>query len=348
MQAVYGDERIIGEKFPMEGRHSMTRRDDESEEHFRIREYILNKRRPRNADEIFKKSVDMNPNGFWECNWSVRGISYTFHMAEELDRIEKETEENMSVCKIVSQGLIASDPRYISKVVYMYRHPRAVAKSQERLIRGPSYTNEFGDLINTSEEVKIHTPEMFIEVTVMAAAWKLKYPDIPFLLVKYDELIDNPEETLNGIGDFLNIDMSPSFGIINRDLRRSRPEEIDGTLWEDAEFIYEKFLQEEYQEVVDYVSDQKRAINRSKMNWYCPRAGRQVNESICKVCVSDVITRENFIHHADSMGIDWINEPCPYECGFNMDVDEHMTIEDSVMNNFWLPERVINATTIKK
>jgi hypothetical protein len=346
MHHVFGEEKIYGNKFPREGRE-IDRHDDESVEQYRLRQYLIQKSKPANADEMEKKTRDMNPNGFWECQWSVRGIHYTFPMADELEKIACESEDDMSVCKIVSQGLIASDPRYISKVVYMMRHPRAVAKSQERLIRGPSYINDQGELINTSEEIKIHTPEMFIRVTAMAARWRLKYPDIPFQVFMFDELVENPDKTLANIGEFVGRDMSSARELINKKLRRSEPEDIDSDLWPDAEFVYEKFLSEDYQDILEYLSDKRRAVNRTDMNWLCPRAGRTVTENMCKMCRSDLVTRENFIHYADSRGIDWINEPCPYECGFNYDVDHHMTLEESVMNNFWLPENAIEQNKVQ-
>jgi len=338
MHEVFGKDKIHGAKFPNEDQYTVKRGEDESDEQFRIRQYLVDKRKPANADEIFKNTMDMNPNGFWECQWSVRGIAYAFPFADELEKIENESEEDLSVCKIVSQGLIASDPRYISKIVYMLRHPRAVAKSQERLRRGPSYTDESGNLINMSDEVTIHTPEMFISVTAMAARWRLKYPEVPFVVVKFDDMVEDPDATLARVGDFVGKDMSPARPMVNKKLRRSLPEDIDSDLWEDAEYVYDKFEAGEYQEIIDYLSDRKRASNRAAMSWFCPRTGRGTNEAMCKICMSNPVTRDNFIKSADDASIDWMNEPCPYECGFNMDMEKHLTIEESTRCNFWLPE----------
>ena len=109
-------------------------------------------------------------------------------------------------------------------------------------------------------------------------------------------------------------------------------------LFRSAEYVYDKFEAGEYQEILDYLSDRKRPINRSQMNWLCPRVGRGVSESMCKICMSNIVTRDNFMHSADNAGIDWMNEPCPYECGFNLDMEKHLTIEESIRSNFWLPE----------
>ena len=89
---------------------------------------------------------------------------------------------------------------------------------------------------------------------------------------------------------------------------------------------------------MDYLSDIKKAVNRESRHWHCPRAGRTVNENMCKMCVSDVITRTNFMHYADDQGVDWMNEPCPYECGFDLDAENHLSVEDSIRNNFWMPD----------
>jgi hypothetical protein len=338
MHEVYGEDKIHGSKFPNEDQYVVKRFDGESDNHYRIRQYLMDKRKPANADAISQHTKDMNPNGFWECQWSVRGIFYSFAFADELNEIENESDEDLSVCKIVSQGLIASDPRYISKVVYMLRHPRAVAKSQERLRRGLNYTDDYGNLINMADEVTVHTPEMFINVTEMAARWRLKYPEIPFTLIEFDDLVEDPDGTLSRVGDFLNKDMSRARDLVDKKLRRSIPEDVEHDLWEDAEYIYEKFKLGEYQNIIDYLSDRTRAYNRSSMSWSCPRTGRGTNEAICKVCMSNSETRENFIKSADQAGIDWVNEPCPYECGLNLDMDRHLTIEESTRCNFWLPE----------
>ena len=38
---------------------------------------------------------------------------------------------------------------------------------------------------------------------------------------------------------------------------------------------------------------------------------------------------------ATSKGIDYLDEPCMFECGMNVDREEHLTIEESIDNNSW-------------
>ena len=126
LRMAFGDERVIGEKFPQESRIAagLAKHEEETDSEFEARQYIRDLFNP-NAQKDFTITKDMNPNGFWECRYSVQGIKW--HM--DMPKIDKQ------ICKIVSQGLINSNPNYIGKIIYMLRDPRQVAKSQERLKR---------------------------------------------------------------------------------------------------------------------------------------------------------------------------------------------------------------------
>ena len=148
----------------------------------------------------------------------------------------EETDENRTCVKIVSQGLLNSDPRYITKILYLLRHPRAVAKSQERLIRGVAFDNK-----DFSELAKIHTPEMFIKVTQMAALFLKDHPDIEVKILEYDDLIEHPKENIKSICDFFKIDFEDRWSLVKDAVkpkyRRSYPQEIELDLWKDAETL---------------------------------------------------------------------------------------------------------------
>lgn len=338
LRVALGEDRLIGAKFPQEERYQefLKRQEDEHPNRHAMRLYIARKLRPNTKREI-EKSRDMNPNGFWECLYTVRGVRYRFHDTERLAELLAEDDDKLSVCKIVSQGLAQSDPQYIHKVVYMLRHPRAVAKSQEKL-RRKSFLNADGQEVNISDELQIHTPEMFINVTAAAARWMLKYPDVPVHFVHFDELLEEPEDVLTAVREFLGCseDFTEAIGRIDRRLNRSKPEpEHEDPLWEDAEFVYDHFVDGEYQAILDYLDEPKRAVHREQRRWHCVRAGQIMTEKHCKLCRERAVVRENMKLHAEDQGVRWRSEPCAFECGFDIDNDEPLSMEESIANNFW-------------
>lgn len=337
MRVAYGDDRLLGKKFPQESRKEEIekRRPNETDEQYTTRMYCLNRTRNDEAIEArLEQTKDMNPNGFWEMLYTVQGCHYRYADLERLDKLL--TEEKKSFCKIVSQGLAQSDPKYIDKVIFMIRHPRAVAKSQERLVRpGP-----LGDIARTKvdgEKLKVHSPEMFINVTGMVSYWFKRNPDIPVLYVFYDELLQNPDKVLSEIQEFIGEkgDMVSAAKQINKKLKRSEPEDVPSPLWEDAEFVYDNFLKRDYQKIVDYLSRPDIAFNRYTLQYPCLRSGRPVRPDICDVCrnkKSSYIKDKKKI--AKKKKIDWENEPCIYECGYRLGF-KPLSIKESIENNFW-------------
>jgi hypothetical protein len=361
-RAAHGDDAILGEKFPQENRKKqksdmLDQQENESDSHYRIRSYITQKQLAMAPKEKDDKWHDMNPEGFWEMAFTVRGIIYQPQFKDVLQSILDGVKK---ICKVVSQGLLASDPMYIGKVIYMMRHPRQVAKSQERLVRGWNYTDkETGEVKNALEDFKIHTPEMYIQVTVQASKFFLENADIPVLFLDFDDLIEDPETTIDKMQGFVGSgDYSKSYGLVQKKLKRSLPEDIEHRLWEDAEFVYHKFYKAAdiinsggdredanqcYRDILQYFLDPKRAFNREKMNWKCFRAKRIVNESLCRQCIESRDVRKNFktyseeTESASGSTNHWSQEPCVFECGLDFDKEEseYLTIEQSIANNFW-------------
>ena len=342
MRTVYGENRIFGRKFPQERRDEMKKQGDLEPDHlYACRKYVIEKQ--EEAQEEERSFEDMNPFGFWEERYTVGGVSYHFGDREHLNKLLEETDDDMTITKIVSQGLLQSDPMYIDKIVYMIRHPRAVAKSQERLKRGFSTKFPDGKVRNIFEDLVIHTPEMYIQVTAMACRFFLAYPDIPVHFVEFEELVTKPIEILNGVQDFLGRgDFTKAHGVIEPKLNRSKHEEVENDMWEDAEYIYEKFKEGEYEAVLTYLEEPKRNFNRNKRSWHCPRYGQTVTEKQCHACRENVVVRGNFKNFAVQIQKDWINEPCLFECGYDLDREEYKTIEQSIKENFWADDKWLN------
>jgi len=337
MRVAYGEDRIVGKKFPQEEHmeQMLQQGPNESDALYATRMYILSRR--KDQDKVQKElehAKDMNPNGFWEMLYTVKGVRYRFH---DLDNLEKyKNEKKKSFCKIVSQGLVQSDPQYIDKIIFMVRHPRSVAKSQEKLVR-PSPIGNLSDIKIDGEDIKIHTPEMFINVTGGVSNWILRYPNVHIHYVLYDDLLEDPDTVLTGIQEFLGEDgnIQDAAKRIDKKLRRSLPENVDCDLWEDAEFVYDNFVKGQHKEVVEYLKRPDIATNRANMKFPCFRSGQQAQHSICDICRGENPSYiKNQRVQAVQKGIDWKKEPCIYECGYNP-LSKALTVEESIKNNFW-------------
>ena len=320
LRIALGDDRIIGNKFPQDEawKNIMKQGEEESDMHYESRMYSVAKTQPTRDDEDSSLSKDMNPNGFWECRYTVRGAQW--HLGIDIPKD--------SVCKVVSQGLVATNPCYVDKIIYMVRPPRSVAKSQENLRRMP--------FMKASEEreLKVHTPEMFINVTMQAAMWIKEHPDIPILIMQFDELLADPQPSLRKLQEFLGEgDFSDS--PIEQRLNRSKPEDINHNLWEIAESIYEKLLKMDWDGIIDDYKNSRDQINKEKINFPCFRVGSRMAYNECLICRSDVHTRANFRKRAEDSNIEWWQEPCMFECLHNVD-EELISISDSLEYNFWI------------
>ena len=327
MKTVFGEDRILGKEKPQQ------QVPDNTSDLTPIQSYLKGKQDEKHPEQN-KRAQDMNPNGYFEMQWSVRGVFYTPEMEDELKRID--TKEDQFICKIVSQGLARSDPRYVDKVIFMARDPRAVAKSQERLGRDNPMDPESAPE-RDGKKVLIRSVSMFNQVSVRAAQWLERHPDIPVLVVNYDELLDDPEMVLAEIETFLGEgDFKPALDMIDRSLRRSAPENIEGEETEFASDVFEEMLHGNWKGILDLI---KKKIEDAKSNppatvrWACPRLGSVVAVEMCKMCKNHPLTTANLIKNANNKKIDWRNEPCPYETGIQGGVG--ITIEESIQNNHW-------------
>jgi len=334
MVKAFGEDRIHGEKFPGDKRMEYLEAPfpDEDPHRFLCRMYLTKDAVVRQK-ERHRTSVDMNPQGFWESPYAVTGVYYRFQDRARLK--EWETEDKPTICKIVCRGLWQSDPKYIDKLVYMIRHPRAVAKSQERLERNlPEFVDDEGGRHKLADMVRIHTPRMYIQVTAQACGWLVSYPEVPILHVYYDDLVEQPKQTFKRIAAFLGEgDFTEAVKSVKPKLRRSKPENIANTLWETAETVYSMFAEKNYQGVIDYVKDTKVDLNEGQSRFPCPRLGRAVVENECKACKAPKGARSQFKISAESRKVDWRAEPCMYDCGFGP--GPYTTIEESIKNNSW-------------
>jgi len=337
MRETFGEKRILGKKFPQDQKikYYNNQAPKETNGQYDIRKYKqeLNERKSGiNPVKDFEETKDMNPNGFWEMLYTVQGCFYRFKDANNLEILLKEKEK--SICKIVSQGLINSDPQYIDKIIYMIRHPRAVAKSQERLKRNlPSFQTEKG-IKHLEDEVTIHSPEMYINVTIQAAKWLLKYKNKEVLFLHFEDLLEQPEKELKRVQSFLNEgDFTESIKRINPKLRRSYPQDVKNNYWEISEKIYKAFSEKDYRKVISFQTEYSKLKQDTEKSWFCERVNRMTYTTGCKSCYSDARVKKRLAKSATERGINWENLPCLYECE-----NKGISIKDSIKNNNWMVE----------
>lgn len=316
LRRALGEQRIMGYEWPILGNEDeMQQQSGETEEQFAIRSWIASRAnlgRKKRLEEI----RNMNPNGFWECRYTVAGVQWHLGINCPKD----------AICKIVSQGLAMSDPQYIDKIIFMLRHPREVAKSQEKLSRGI-----FDEELRQNEWV-VHTPRMFVQVSIAVSRWLVANFHIPLLMIEYGDLLAEPEEELSRLKDFLGEGEFFDHPI-NRKLRRSLPETNDDELWPLSEEIYELMRKENWQGIIDAVKNHRREIAAIR-GLFCTRLMRPVSKAECLNCRNNETVRKNFKVFAESRNIDWREEPCLFECD-SLFVDNPVSIEDSIADNTW-------------
>ena len=355
---ILGEDRIVGDKFPLDGfeqlestKEQLESTKEQSEEMIK---FLYTKRRDafeynnkrmeektKEAREARKKHAKMmNPRGFYEKTpYSVKGLSYNrgnrLTLPEWLD-----TEGGIKCMKIVSQGLLNTDPRFVTKLVYVIRHPHQIATSQESLI------TQLDSIMMGETGYKkpiVNSPSRYLKDTHKSCLFLIENPDIPVHFFNYNDLISDPKTTIGGITDFLELPKEISWQkckhVIDPTLKRSKPREFQkGKLWEEALHVYGLFNDGKFQEVIDFLENPTREIHQENTKWICPRLDRQVVRNECISCTNISIVRNNYKDTATRKGVAWEKEPCLFECGMNLSLKESetLTIEESIANNHWL------------
>jgi hypothetical protein len=76
-------------------------------------------------------------------------------------------------------------------------------------------------------------------------------------------------------------------------------------------------------------------IKKLNKNWICFRTNAQTNSTLCKNCMISKKFRESLKEQAEKDNIDWKNEPCSFECGYDVNKNEYLTIRESIEKNHW-------------
>lgn len=323
-----GQERIIGKKFPTE--RKVVRKNTDTDAIFYYRQYLQQHRGGRDAAEV----RDMNPEGFWECPFTVPGVQYLPKTRDLIGKVGSETDP--SVCKIVSQGLFRSNPVYIDAVVFMLRHPAAVAKSQERLsrklqVQHPTTGKDF----NLFDGLVVQSPQTFIEVTLQAADWFSAHRNVPLYIVKFEDLIKKPRVTLKRLSKRLGEDLISGVAQIRPELDRSSKVDITHSLLPEAERVHDWFVKKNWGALRAYAVDRTTKQNRQQQQWFCARSSSMAHESICRSCKAGGVFRQTLIDDATRRGLVWETEPCAFDCAYDTQREIHIPLDESAKHNHW-------------
>lgn len=332
-----GEDRIIGRRHLhdlgfLTTDELLVKKYNESDDAYEARKYSLSPRvhdKNQNADKI----QELNPNGFWEHWFTMGGIYHKYQYDNMLTKILNE--KKSSVGKITGIGLSQSDPKYINKIIYVIRHPRAVAKSQEKLIATHTRWRQF---LNQDTRIT-HDPSYFITSTLCAVQWLDRYKK-PFLIVDFDDLIESPKTEIERIRKFLDKGdrdakrWQSASDIINIKLRRSHPEEVPHSLWGEAEYIYEKFREKDFKAILEYLVDLNTYYKRKYDFWHCPRINDNVSPNHCELCIENKNFRGLLRRSAELRDIIWQDEPCIYKAGKDI-TRPAVSLEETVRENHW-------------
>ena len=335
-----GEDSIAGHKFPQEANKeiAIAKMAKVAPLARAIRTYTRSKY-PQNSDEAMAMVKDMNPNGFWECPFTVTGIAWRNN--PDIQSLLQDIDDGtIKAIKLVNSGLYATDPSYVDKVIYMVRSPQNIAKSQERLRREAKFTLKDGRVVDLYEFGVINNPKFYLANTSKYAKWRVQNPDKEVLQIHYDDLVKTPAQTLSIIGEFASIaNLSDSASLINTSLNRSvvdLPTEGDG--WAEATTVHNKLLNGKFQDIVNILEDRKSYLSRTTAIYTCLRARAAVVYSNCVACRNNLDAEfiTTGITRADVNGWDWRNEPCAFECGEDPFNESPKTIEESIADNHWL------------
>lgn len=325
-----GADRCLGTKHPAETAFEKHKeqREDETDVHYAARAYS-HKIDPegRKFQRMITESMAMNPDGFWEDSKYVgRGLSW--HQGIDI--------KPEHFVKVIFKGLARSDPRFVSKVIVMARHPRAICKSQEKLKHGGVAANVLG---------KIQNPGTYVDSLQDAAAWLAYNAELDVMVVKYDDLIDKPYQTVAAIGAFVGPgDWDKAKAIIKPALRRSVFDNPEDDLWPDAEAMYDLLCANppDFEGIVDFANNLSDSFKQNRDRWVCARNGLTVSYRQCEGCFDNALIRDNYRKRGADAGIDYVKEPCLYVAGLDLSRDYEPGVDYiqlSIDNNHWVEDR---------
>ena len=161
------------------------------------------------SPEQIEKSIDMNPEGYWEMSRVVKnGLSKDMAAGKVPSLVSEPITED--VIKILSHGLQATHGDLIDKIIFCIRDPREVVTSQRDIIYSTS-----NDSMRYMAYIE-HTKSILSYIE--DEDWDI------IKVVDFKDMHEKTEETIKGIASFLGKDVnSEALAVVRPDLYRSKP-----------------------------------------------------------------------------------------------------------------------------
>jgi len=232
-EKVLGKDSMVGIKYPLKEQFEkkdseIERMPEEKDSAFRVRKYLIEKKRALNKlkenDELKNYNAN-NSDFYWSSIFTNKGITFNSQFKELFDAVR---DGKSRVCKISNRGLISTDPNDIDKIIYMIRHPKEVAKSLELLRR------DSPDLLALGKKEPLFASDIYIQEEVAAINFFLKNPEVPVHFVNHNELLSDPKKVLDEIQEFVGVgDYSKAYDLIDSELSKSRFESVKDDVWQE-------------------------------------------------------------------------------------------------------------------
>ena len=183
-------ENIVGRKFPANRQKKtfLIRSKSRTPGGVTDREY----RQERKLENIENRKK-FNPNGFYEDRYVMRGFSYD---SRGLEHYENLANSPGKAVKILGRGLVNTHPRYVDKLIICIRNPSDIARSQ-KILHGRSQNLSASALQQLRDYNKI-------------SKYLMAYPDIPYIVVHYNEHIKIAADVMKKLATFLDVPFAES------------------------------------------------------------------------------------------------------------------------------------------
>ena len=132
-------------------------------------------------------------------------------------------------------------------------------------------------------------------------------PKVDYFILNYSDHKINAKYTMEQLSAFVEVPYKKSVYKATGKKTIKRP---DTKIWDEAFYIYNLIIQENFQAVCDYSNHVSTEIVRQTKSWFCPKYDFSTNDDRCTLCKSNNTVRENFIKKANHNKHDHENEPC--------------------------------------
>jgi hypothetical protein len=238
------------------------------------------------------------PYGYWDNCFTTEGITYKLHNLETLHNIANLPTTEAPFLKLKPSGLVSSDPKYIDKVLIILK------KSNIKKLN--PYLSMMGDIcrwLNYNPQVKSHILccEELTDDTVLSKRLT------SFLCVSLDS------EKLKHM------------------ITELTPDKCNDKVIND---LFEAMKSKNYDKSIEIINNFKSEKEKLRNQWICKRTDKRTNYQQCELCKNSESFRRNLKMRAEKNGVNWLSQPCLFECGYD-DNNSPISFADSIVNNFW-------------